>query len=80
MRKRNPEYDKRDLIFAHSCEQCKRANRCTFKTSMEGPEEVCGQLIVQGTYSCEVCIRRGTNGGCTFRCVFFKPIVDVVAV
>lgn len=76
MRKeRNPEYDKRDLKFVHSCEKCSRTSHCSFKTSPEGPEEVCWQLIEGGTYNCESCIRYMKNGGCTFRCVFFKEIV-----
>lgn len=76
-RARNPEYDKRDLMFSHTCEQCARARWCSFKTSPEGPEEVCGQLIEGGTYNCESCIRYMKNGGCTFWCVFFrsKPVI-----
>lgn len=70
---RNPEYNKRDLMFAHACEKCGRARWCAFKTSPEGPEEVCQQLIEGGTYNCESCIRYMKNGGCTFRCVFFRP-------
>ena len=72
-KKRSSEYDKRDLMFAHSCEKCSRARWCAFKTSPEGPEEVCRQLIEGGTYNCESCIRYMKNGGCTFQCVFFRP-------
>lgn len=78
-RPRSPEYVKRDLLFVHACELCARAGRCSFKTSQEGPEEVCRQLIVFGTERCEVCIRRNTNGGCHFVCVFFRKRADVVA-
>ena len=77
-RARNPEYDKRDLAFVHSCEDCARASRCSFKTSLEGPEAVCRQLIEFGTYNCESCIRRNRNGGCTFDCVFRRPKPVVV--
>ena len=77
-RQRNPEYDKRDLKFAHSCESCGRAHRCDFKTSLEGPEAVCRQLIEFGTYNCESCIRRNRNGGCTFACVFHRAKTVIV--
>jgi len=70
---RNPEFDKRDLLFAHSCEKCDRAFNCAFKTSPEGPEEVCRQLIVGGTYHCESCVRHKIGGGCHFECTFFRP-------
>lgn len=79
-RTRNPEYDKRDLMFAHSCESCARASRCDFKTSLEGPEAVCRQLIEFGTYNCESCIRRNRNGGCTFVCVFRRAKTVIVEV
>jgi hypothetical protein len=76
MRKdRNPEFFKRDLIFAHACEKCARASRCAFKTSPEGPEEVCWQLVIGGTYNCESCVRHNINGGCTFKCIFAKELV-----
>lgn len=76
-KKRSPEFDKRDLLFAHSCEVCGRAGHCSFKTSPEGPEEVCWQLIIDGTYNCESCVRYMIGGGCHFECVFFRPIVAV---
>lgn len=79
MRPRNPEYEKRDLLFAHSCEKCGRAHRCSFKSSPEGPEEVCWQLIEGGTYNCESCIRYNKNGGCTFKCVFYRLKIAIVA-
>lgn len=80
MRKgRNPEYDRRDLMFVHQCEICSRANRCSFKDSVEGPENVCKQLIEGGISSCEYCLRRKLGGHvCKFECCFFKPIKPVV--
>lgn len=76
-KQRNPEYDNRDLLFVHTCEKCSRAWRCSFKTSPEGPEAVCQQLIAGGTYHCESCIRHKVGGGCHFECVFFhaKPVL-----
>lgn len=74
MKHRNPEYDKRDKLFAKDCASCAKASRCTFRTSLEGPEAVCEQLIVHGTYNCESCIRRGKHGGCKFSCVFFISV------
>ena len=79
MRTQNPEYARRDLLFVHACEKCRRASRCTFRTSQEGPEEVCRQLIEGGTYNCESCLRRSNkdctryklHGVCVFDCVFF---------
>ena len=79
-RKRNPEYDRRDLKFVHSCEVCRRSGRCLFKTSEEGPEAVCVELIEHGTYNCESCVRRNLHGGCVFKCVFFTRKEAVVAV
>lgn len=76
-RPRNPEYEKRDLAFVHTCEVCSRTNRCDFKTSLEGPEGVCKRLIEEGTYNCESCIRRNIGGGCTFSCVFFVRAPDL---
>lgn len=76
-RHRNPEYEKRDLAFVHTCEVCSRTNRCDFKTSLEGPEGVCKRLIEDGTYNCESCIRRNIGGGCTFSCVFFVKQVPL---
>ena len=78
-RKRNPEYDRRDLQFVHACEKCNRAHRCSFKTSLEGPEAVCKRLVEDGTYNCESCVRRNLSGGCTFVCVFFVEKHRVVA-
>lgn len=75
-RVRNPEYDRRDLMFVHACEKCARANRCMFKTSPEGPEEVCDQLVNGGTYHCESCIRHRIGGQCHFKCVFFREKVE----
>lgn len=77
-RPRNPEFDRRDLAFVHTCEKCARAKRCTFKTSLEGPEGVCQQLINGGTYNCESCIRHKIGGQCHFKCVFFREKVEEV--
>lgn len=78
MRKdRNPEYDVRDAMFKAMCDSCYRANRCMFRTSPEGPEEVCLQLIEGGTYDCESCLRRkADNGKCDFKCCFYTPIPE----
>jgi len=79
MRKcRSPEFDRRDLAFVHACEKCARASQCAFKTSPEGPEEVCWQLIEGGTYNCESCVRHNIGGGCHFKCVFFREPMFVV--
>lgn len=72
-RRRNPMYDKRDLLFVRFCEKCRRAERCTFTSSDEGPEAVCFELVEIGTYNCESCVRRNLHGGCRFKCVFFRP-------
>ena len=79
---RNPEYDKRDLLFVHACEKCARAFRCSFKSSKEGPESVCRQLIEFGTYNCESCLRGKNTVACTFSCTFFvqKRVLDVAIV
>lgn len=70
MRKdRNPEYNNRDLLFAHTCELCARANRCSFIRSLEGPEAVCVRLVQCGKQNCEVCLR--TLKTCDFKCCFF---------
>lgn len=75
MRKRNPEYDRRDRLFKEMCDNCARKRRCTFWRSPEGPEAVCKQLVERGTYSCEVCLRcKATNGVCAFECCFYTPI------
>ena len=72
-RHRSAEYDKRDLLFVHTCETCARASRCTFKSSPEGPEAVCRQLIEFGNCTCEYCVRRNRDRGCVFTCVFYVP-------
>lgn len=73
-RVRNPEYDHRDQLFAEMCASCARARRCTFRTSPEGPEEVCVELVELGNNDCEYCMRKKTNGNtCMFRCCFFTP-------
>ena len=83
-RRRNAEYEKRDLLFVHTCETCARAYRCIFKTSQDGPEAVCRQLIEFGNCTCEYCVRRNRERGCVFACVFYvakpKPVLSVVEV
>ena len=86
MRTRNPEYERRDALFSEACKTCSRTSRCSFVTSLEGPEAVCKQLIEGGTYNCESCIRRNRHGGCVFTCCFFRlklvevSVIPVVAV
>lgn len=83
MKTRNPEYDRRDLMFVHACETCARERRCSFRQSPEGPEAVCVRLIEGGTYNCESCVRRmkGPNHTqCSFQCTFHVAKPPVVAV
>ncbi len=73
-RKRDPEYNVRDRLFAEACSKCSRQRRCSFKDTSDGPENVCVVLVEYGTYNCESCLRYKKYGGCIFRCCFFKPI------